>query len=73
MKIFKTRYKYGIGMKILSIDIGGVCTLPQGTEIADLSIYYLNDFTESKIESCDLHHNNQYCVHLPKHPTNVAP
>ena len=28
IKNSKTRYKYGIGIKILSLDIGGVCTLP---------------------------------------------
>jgi hypothetical protein len=28
IKNFKTRYKYGSGIKILSPAIGGVCTLP---------------------------------------------
>ena len=29
INLFETRYKYGIGCKILSPDKGGVCTLPK--------------------------------------------
>ena len=80
----KTTHEYGIGIKILSLDIyiyilflGGMY-LTQGTGMVDLSICYLNHFAQSKINSRDyahlyLHHNNLYCVRLPTHPTNADP
>ena len=48
INFFKTRYKYGIGIKIQSPDIGGVY-LTQGIIIADLAFNYLNQFTQSKL------------------------
>lgn len=53
IKMFKNKYEYGTGIKILSPDIGGVCYRTQCMGIANLPVPYLDHFTQTKINSRD--------------------
>ena len=62
----------------LSLDIGGVCTLPQGTCFAKLWFNYLNNFTQSKLihvimPTCIFITITQDCGHVSTHLTNGVP
>ena len=75
---FETLYKYGIGLMVFLTLYWGSMYRIQCTSIAYASVDYLTDFAQSNIKSRDHVHlhlprNNQSCVHLLTHQTNVAP
>lgn len=74
---FKIRYKCDICIKILSLDIGGVCTLPRvrvlKTFRLSTSTILLNLKLINVHSHLHLHYNNQYGVHLPPYSTSLAP